>query len=163
PIPEEALSPKEDAPVLLPAHLDLLSQTAPIPAADPDVALYLHGPSRQPDSITVIWRADVGEGRPEGEPMRRLLTLVPPRSAEAIELPLWAVRRWLREERRLDQLADVAADAPEEDANVRSGFRGRKAFRWKGNDERSRWIDPAELRSGDSIIVPARYGGVDEF
>jgi hypothetical protein len=35
PIKEEALSPKEDAPILLPAHVDLLSQTSPIPAADP--------------------------------------------------------------------------------------------------------------------------------
>src|SRR5262245_23594205 len=81
-----------DAPILLPADLDLLSQTSPIPAADPEASLYLHGPSRQPDSITIVWRADIDPEKHKDENIRRL---VPPRSFEAIELPLWAVRCWL--------------------------------------------------------------------
>ena len=156
----DALACKADAPVLLPAHLDLLSQTAPLPAADPDVSLYLHGAERQPDSISVIWRADVEPGRPVKEHMRRLLTLAPPRASEAIELPVWAVRRWLEGDRQTPaEVADMAAREPE-------GAEGReklRAFRWKGDDERSEWINPAALRPGDTIIVPARYGGVDEF
>jgi CRISPR-associated endonuclease/helicase Cas3 len=159
----EALAPKADAPVLLPAHLDLLSQTSPIPAADPDIALHLHGPDRQPDSITLAWRADIESDQQSDEDIRRLMTLVPPRSAEAIELPLWAVRRWLVERtEKLSDLADIATAAPEEKDRARSG-ETRKVFRWKGNDDRSRWIDPSGLRPGDTIIVPARYGGVDPF
>src|SRR5579883_2405345 len=153
-----ALTEKPDAPVLLPAHLDLLSETSPIPAADPDVALYLHGPDRQPDSITIIWRADIDPSWRDQDVIR-LLTLVPPRSSEAIELPLWAVQRWL--EGRRKPAGDVA-DIPARGANDEEPG-GKRIFRWKGNDERSQWIDPAMLRPGDTIVAPARYGGVDKF
>jgi len=160
----DALARKADAPILLPAHLDLLTQTSPIPAADPEVSLYLHGTSRQPDSISVIWRADIDPEKNRDEDIRRLLTLVPPRSLEAIELPLWAVRRWLmQEDRTLAHLADIATAAPEETERARPRGERRKIFRWKGNDERSHWINPAALRPGDTIIVPAHYGGVDDF
>jgi CRISPR-associated endonuclease/helicase Cas3 len=36
-------------------------------------------------------------------------------------------------------------------------------FRWAGDDDRSIWIAPAEIRPGDTIIAPAGYGGVDEY
>lgn len=154
-----ALTEKPDAPVLLPAHVDLLSQTSPVPNADPDIALYLHGPDRQLDSITVIWRADIDPAHIT-EGMVRLLTLVPPRSGEAIALPVWTVRRWL--ERRGAPAPDIA-DMPQRDAGDDAGKGGRRIFRWKGANERSQWIDPSALRPGDTIVAPARYGGVDEF
>lgn len=154
-----ALTEKPDAPVLLPAHLDLLSQTSPVPAADPDVALYLHGSDRQPDSITVVWRADVDPAWRDQD-LIRLLTLVPPRSREAIELPVWTVRRWL--EGRRKSAADVA-DIPARESDDAEGRERKRVFRWKGDDERSQWIEPAALRPGDTIIVPGSYGGVDEF
>lgn len=164
-ISREVLSPKPNAPVLMPAHLDLFSQTSPIPAADPEVALYLHGPNRQPDSISVVWRADIdpnARSDNDAQRIRRLLTLVPPRSREAIELPLWAVRGWLEDANATDVLADSTVDAPEEE-RTRSPSKLRRVFLWKGDDERSRWIDPGAIRGGDAIVVPARYGGVDSF
>ena len=160
----DALARKADAPVLLPAHLDLLSQTAPIPAADPEVSLYLHGAERQPNSVTLIWRADIDPDKHPDAEIRRLLMLAPPRSPEAIELPLWAVRRWLmRKDKTSAHLADIATAAPEDDESARPAGKRRKVFRWRGNDERSRWIEPAALRPGDTIVAPARYGGVDDF
>lgn len=168
PIDAEALSPKADAPVLMPAHLDLLSQTAPIPAADPDVALYLHGPAREPDSVTVLWRADIDPEVHDSENIRRLLMVVSPRSLEAIELPLWAVRRWLmaigsttKDGDAEVALADAPAAAPRDEP--RGQGRPRQVFRWRGDDERSRWIDLAALRPGDTVVVPAAYGGVDAY
>lgn len=158
-IPTDALSPKPDAPVLLPAHLDLLSQTSPIPSADPEVGLFLHGNRREPDAVTVIWRGDL---HPEqnSEMVRRLLGLVPPRVAEAIELPVWAVRRWLRNVPNVDEmLSDAAGMAPDE-TQTRSPS-GRKVFRWLGDDDRSLWVFPGQIRPGDTIVVPASYGGVD--
>lgn len=165
PVPPEALSESVGAPVLLPAHLDLLSQTSPVPNADPDVGTYLHGTTRQPDSVSVIWRGDLeyrGSQLEENERVRRLLLLMPPRSTEAIELPVWAVRRWL--EQRGDAggpLADIAASEPGDDS--RSEAPPRPAFRWKGDDERSSWVSPGEIRPGDTIVVPCSYGGLDEF
>jgi CRISPR-associated endonuclease/helicase Cas3 len=159
PPPAAALTEKPDAPVLLPAHLDLLSQTSPVPVADPDVALYLHGSDRQPDSITVVWRADIDPGW-QDQDLVRLLTLVPPRSREAIELPVWTVRRWLEGcGKWAAEVADIPARVPDDE----SGRGGRRVFRWKGSDERSQWIDASALRPGDTIIVPASYGGVDTF
>lgn len=40
----EMVAPKEHAPVLLPAYLDLWMQTSPAPTVVPDVSLWLHGP-----------------------------------------------------------------------------------------------------------------------
>lgn len=161
-IPPEALSPKADAPVLMPAHLDLLSQTCPVPTADPDVALYLHGPSRQLDAVTVIWRADISPEW-EDQDVPRLLAMVPPRAGEAIELPVWVVRYWLSQDkqaRHANDLADVASTATELQVIKE---KGRKVFLWKGLDERSRWATPDELSPGDTVIVPAAYGGVDDY
>lgn len=162
PLDGEVLSPKDHAPVLLPAHLDLLGQTSPVPGADPAVGLFLHGPKREPDAIAIVWRSDIAGTEP-AESVRRLLTLVPPRAGEAIELPLWTVRRWLREGRQvsLGSLADSPTTRPEDPAEDDS--RGREAFRWKGHDERSDWVGPSDLRPGDAIVVPSTYGGVDRF
>jgi CRISPR-associated endonuclease/helicase Cas3 len=160
----EALSPRPDAPVLLPAHLDLLSQTSPIPGTDPDIGLFLHGPDRQPDSITVVWRSDIDPAAQRNDQVRRLLMLAPPRSLESIQLPLWAVRRWLAREPQAADLADVASAAEADDAvRAATSSRSRACYRWTGDDERSRWIDAADVRAGDTIVVPSGCGGVDAF
>lgn len=161
PPPDEALSPKDDGPILLPAHVDLLSQTAPVPSADPEISLYLHGPRRQPASVTAVWRADIGPRMLPAD-LRRLLLLVPPRSAEAVELPLWAVRRWLIDGEGLDALADVA-DASPDDARTGHRNSGHLVFRWAGDEDRSDWIAPESIRPGDTLVIPADYGGLDQF
>lgn len=159
---EDLLSPKADAPILLPAHLDLLSQTAPLPTADPEAALYLHGPSRTADSVSVVWRADIDPEFSSGT--YPLMQLMPPRSAEAIELPVWTVRRWLTKEHAgMDGLADVSAAEPEESGNPRRNQQKRIVFRWTGQEDRSAWIQPGKIRPGDTVVVPAAYGGVDEY
>ncbi len=59
---EALLSPRERAPVMLPAHLDTWVQTKPIPVPDPDVSLWLHGVGRkQVPEVQIVWRADISE------------------------------------------------------------------------------------------------------
>lgn len=155
------LSEKPNAPVLMPAYVDLWSQTSPIPSCEPEPSLFLHGPKREPASIQVVWRADVKEliERGANDQLRELLRVVPPRTAEAIELPLHAARSWLRG--AAPDLGDIAEAPGEEDPGRKSDL---MTFRWRGPDDgRSQVIDPAELRPGDLIIVPSDYGGCDEY
>lgn len=163
PLDRVALAPKPDAPVLLPAHLDLLACTAPIPYPDPPVALYLHGRDREPDNVTVVWRGDLSEDVQDDATARRLLILVPPRAGEAIELPAWAVRAWLEGKEQIgDAVADVSSRALDSDKRA-LGTREVHVLRWRGDTEETRWIRPEEIRPGDALVVPARLGGLDAW
>jgi CRISPR-associated endonuclease/helicase Cas3 len=168
-------APASDAPVLLPAYARLWSQTWPIPNADPSVALFLHGPDRSSKSVQIVWRADIDEQhdlRPamgESESAKaaqnrlvELLKLVPPRAAEAIEVPLWAARAWLnRPERGQADFSDSIEQ--EQDADVATTA-ARRAFRWEGeNGERTGVIYASSLENGDLIVVPSSYGGCDKW
>jgi CRISPR-associated endonuclease/helicase Cas3 len=165
----ELAAPTENAPVLMPAYADLWSHTSPIPNADPEVALFLHGPDRAPASVQIVWRADIRRrdlifaerNSTQTERLIELLGLVPPRSVEAIEIPLWAAQAWLREDDRLlADLSDAAEHAPE----VSSSRTGRPALRYAGRaDARNGIVRFDGLRDGDLIVVPAEYGGCDEW
>jgi CRISPR-associated endonuclease/helicase Cas3 len=164
-------APSVDAPIFLPAYADLWSQTSPIPNADPEAALFLHGADRTPATVQIVWRADVDEQRDlrpaiEDRAVRarliELFKLVPPRSTEAIEVPLWAARSWLRRT-GIEQgdFSDAIEHSPEADEERATG---RPAFRWAGEDSDSTDVVQAiGLRNGDLIVVPATYGGCDEW
>ncbi len=146
------LAPTQDAPVLLPAHLDLLCQTAPPPHPEPDVSLYLHGRAGPPQ-VAVVWRCDLS---PENSgAWAETVALCPPVSGEMLEAPLWRVRTWLADRPVIDDSADVeGADGMPDD---RAG-RIRPCLVWHGRD-RSRVVrDAREIAPGDVVVVPAAYG-----
>ncbi len=159
---------RPDAPVVMPAYLDLWSQTSPRPAVDPEIALFLHGAERVAAGVAIVWRSDIFETDLEDGAetnLKELIRLVPPRAAEAVEVPLWTVRAWLRNAK--DRAAEIS-DVPERETGAREASPtwelGRRAFRWAGTDDpRTRVIDPDELRTGDMLIVPSEYGGCDTF
>lgn len=125
---QDVLASFDDAPVLLPSTLDALAQTSPVPATDPDVSLWLHGPARPSAEVQLIWRTELtlepGEAiegadsahseRPDTDSpaaarAKRIpdevrqtavvaLTARRPSSLEAISLPIYAARQWLSEE-----------------------------------------------------------------
>ncbi len=165
---QEFATPFSDAPVLMPAYVELWSQTSPIPLADPEVALFLHGPDTSPASVEIIWRADISERELHGDRdsnrsriVERLKT-VPPRAGESIQVSLWAARAWLAQtDLRQTELSDALERTTEEDQPARTG---RHAFRWVGADgELTGIVRAGELRAGDVIVVPCGYGGCDEW
>lgn len=152
------LAPKPSAPMLLPTYLDLWVQTSPAPGEVPDVSLWLHGPSSGRADVQVIWRADLSEGvLQQGglEAATAIVTAVRPSSLEAMSLPFATARAWIAGQ-SVRELGDTEGAAAEEDEE--STASGRPALRWRGDE--SEVITASTLKPGDTIVVPASYGGI---
>ncbi len=169
-------APRQNAPVLLPPYIDLWSRTNPAPAADPDVGLFLHGPDTRPADVQVVWRADLlSHGELELESHHQAdyistVALLPPTSMEACSVSVDVVKRWLGVGKRgasasnadIGDIADLEGDSILEEPRVRFGDRGRIVLRWRGADTSSLSY-AVSIQPGDTIIVPASYGGHDAF
>lgn len=155
------VSPRTDAPVLMPSHVGLWSQTWPIPQADPDVALFLHGGRASPEGVRIVWRADVALNTDaEVDRAFELLAAAPPRSEETLEISLAAARAWLNRDYRAADVSD-ASETESGDADPRQA--GRRCLRWAGaGSPMNKATDARKLRPGDTIVVPSDYGGADE-
>ena len=165
--PDGLASERPDAPVLMPAYLDLWSQTSPPPAADPEVGLFLHGAERTAAGVSIVWRGDISErdlADETGADLKQVIRLLPPRATEAVELPLWVARAWLH--RSEDARADIS-DVPEREPDPRTARppqAPKRAFRWSGHDDLYTGVVSAnDLRPGDLLVVPSDYGGCDSF
>lgn len=164
---QELLAPRKHAPILLPAYLDLWSQTNPAPAVVPDLALFLHGPKSGPADVQIIWRADLdtldesdgdllATAEENADARAELIArvgAVRPSALEALSLPFVAARRWLGGSPAGD-FGDVEGEAELDAENRTRGL----ALRWAG--AKSEVISATELRPGDTIIVPATRGGL---
>lgn len=160
----EVTTPKAHSPVLLPAYLDLWMQTSPAPEIVPDVSLWLHGPKSGPADVQVLWRADLSDkhlveayGAAAGDSRKDLPTAVVaairPSSLESISLPFVVAKQWLSGV-EVGEFADV------EGVGIIDRERGASqlALRWRGDE--STVIEAANLRPGDTIVVPTSRGGI---
>lgn len=153
------LSPTTDAPVLLPAYLDCWVQTNPSPAADPDVALFLHGPQREMADVQVCWRGDLPEATSEDE-WTDILSLCPPTTAECLPVPLHVFRDWLSSRGKFeDSSGDVVENEQPPDKKKNEEERGVVALVWRGPDDRLFAHRAADLRPGDTIVLRVQGGG----
>lgn len=158
------------APLMRPGDLDLWSQTShevwPLPAVD----LWLHGPRSGSAEVSVIWRADVTrDGDAPGflprEVLQGIFSASPPLRLEALSVPLWAARDWLAG-RRSSGVADVEGEAAVAEEWSRERPPVRPVIRWRGGQDGIEIVDdpsatgPDGLRPGDTIVVPAAYGGI---
>jgi CRISPR-associated endonuclease/helicase Cas3 len=168
------LAPRPHAPILLPSHLDAWVQTSPIPTPDPDVTLWLHGPERGVADVQIVWRADLTaellrlarDVQDPRSPTARDVALgtveaMPPASGEAMSVPFFAVKRWLagRAEPDVSDVEGASDDAtPDDEWKEKPERLPRPAVAWRG--DASDIIDASGLRPGDTVVVPASYGGI---
>jgi CRISPR-associated endonuclease/helicase Cas3 len=177
----DVLAPVVHAPVLLPAHLDAWAHTSPLlrPSPDPDPALWLHGPKRAGNDVQVVWRADLEATESQSgsldEATAERLAAVRPSSLEAMSLPIHVVRAWLMERADASGMSDVLSETEteERDPKERAGEEAPRGRRYllMGRDDQPQWTyvgskrDVSErgdnLRPGDLILVPSRYGGIN--
>lgn len=168
--PAGACSPAKTGPLLLTPHLDVLVQTHPRPHIDQPVSQWLHGFDDVDTDVSVIWRADLTPGQlahegrdaglnEEGEERHatRVVAACPPSSLEAMQLPVSAVRAWLRGQEQTPT-SDVEG-MPASDASGVDAPDARLALRWLGPED-SRVVTPRDIQPGDTLVVPASYGGV---
>ena len=167
------LAPTAQAPMMLPGHLDAWVQTQPKPHPDPDVSLWLHGPARGTADVQVVWRADLsadlltlaiygdpGERKQASDVALGLVDAVPPTTPEAMPVPFVAVRRWLDGQRESDVFDVEGAHVANENDRPPPDTLRRPAVVWRG--EVSEVLRGADLKPGDTVVVPVCYGGISE-
>lgn len=157
---EEATTSPIRAPMLRRTDLDFLSMTSPRPHPDPHLPLFLHGEARAESDVSIVWRADLSVGDPAA--WSRIVSMLPPRSPEALSIPVSAARSWLRRSGYVVEVSDLegASLDPQESGEAD----GRPALRWRGRGEhQTRVVSAREIRPGDTLVVPSSYGGCDKF
>ena len=159
----ELNAPTLDAPVMLPAHIDCWTQTAPEPCPSPDIAPFLHGPREGSADVQVCWRSDL-DLLNEKEVALELLRLCPPSSNETLPVTIGTFKRWLDGEEKADDSGDVEGIKEEiADRSERtSPSAKRRIIRWRGTETELKNItsDSAEIRPGDVIVIPANHPGL---
>lgn len=174
PAPDAALAPSPGAPWLLPRELDCWAERqerrdAPVP----DVARFLHGDDDTAVAdVQLVWRCDVTEellyaASNQDQAARELaLSIVafcPPRSAEAVAVPVWAVASWLlgAKERSSSDEGDLADVEGERTDITESQGVLRPFLVWEGEASVAS-SSTSDLRPGATVVVPSSYGGVRE-
>lgn len=191
---KQLAAPSPDAPVLMPAHVDMLCQTSPRPTPEPNVADYLHGPDRGIPEVRVCWRADLTmmlptsrrENTDRTRSWHETVAACPPSSAECLSVPLYVLKKWLRGEPALDHTSDVIGEAVEDDVPDKKSHdaHDRCVLVWKperkeastkrensavsdrkivGSRVVSRLDADQRIRNGDTIVIPAQFGGWEEM
>ena len=184
------LSPRESAPLLQRAYCDLLAQTSPEPVPSPDPAAFLHGIQRNDPEVQLVWRADLPDRNLAL--WADIVSLCPPVAGETLAVRLSVARAWLTERGKdpapddadLEGLAPLedgftqrpqkkAVEAEAEDGDdageeeVDEGPQARDAMRpvlrWVGAEDSRILRDAREIRPGDTLVLPAIYGGCDTF
>ncbi|MCA9189141.1 MAG: type I-U CRISPR-associated helicase/endonuclease Cas3, partial [Planctomycetales bacterium] len=170
-IPENLLAPSAlvNAPTMLPAYLDLWCQTSPRPQVEPDVSLFLHGKEAGAPDVQVCWRADLLEK--ENKQWCDIVSLVPPTSAECMNVPLVRVQQWLTGHPGIGGLAcdvpDVeVSDEQHERKPVDPAELKRQAVLWRSGNKSSVIKSVANvqaIRPGDTIVLPTFTKGWDQL
>lgn len=157
--PDALHAPRPYVPVLQRHHLDTWVRTAPAPDPDQPIEPFLHGVSDARPPVGVVWRHLPDDSDQWGQ----LVDELPPTAEETLEVPAGAVRRWLAGADLDTPVSDLDATHPDSDATEEAPEpRLKKVLRYRGRGVPEP-IKPAEIRPGDTIVVPTHVGGCDEF
>lgn len=148
--------PQRHAASLLPTHVAMLAQTGPY-APELDIGAWLHGATDRAPDVTLVWRDDLDADRPDD--WAPAVALLPPMLREALAMPVAAVRRWLTHGRASDQWGDLDASA---DDDIVGPQAERPVLRWRGPED-STVVAAGDIRPGDTVVLPASYGGADDW
>jgi CRISPR-associated endonuclease/helicase Cas3 len=98
------------------------------------------------------------------------MALCPPSVAEALSVPVWAMRHWMDVgETPMDKLADVEGsvfqdfETKPDDGNI---GRVRRVIRWRGKEEAEVVSNSGQVKPGDVVIIPATekgWGSLGDF
>lgn len=159
------LADHEPAPILLPAHIDMLVQTAPTPAPDLDISVFLHGPNRQAE-VHIVFRADLDEGADDAA-WEHAVQTCQPCMLEAITTPINRLRKWMLSESpgvsasHSDELADINnLLEPKDRARVLSA---QRVVVFRGRDRCSVTSSIGKVLPGDFVILPASDAAANWF
>jgi CRISPR-associated endonuclease/helicase Cas3 len=151
--------PAPEAAILLPAHVDMLAQTSPIPAPDPLIEVFLHGRQPSAPEVQVVWRNDI-ENTSEKTAVE-IIRFCPPSSREAMPVSIAAFRRWLANEK--DVLAtesDLESGNSEEETPTRSSE--FEVIAWDGEDGHA-IRSASEIKPGQTLILKSSSGGWNDL
>jgi len=178
------------APVLLPAHLDLLCQTTFDPHPNPDVSLWLHGPQRNDAEVQVCWRADLldiwkiddetiafkkpqwrtetGDNTADAERALAAISLCPPSSMECMSVRFVRLKQWLaslckRKPLKNDQSADISAFIEDDGVDEQALPSMFCPLAWRGPKESRVITNLNEIRPGDTLVFPVFAEGWSEL
>jgi len=187
-MPDAAYRAVPGAPVVQTPTLDAWTRTGPVPAfTDPPIAPFLHGFSAGSAAVLLAWRDGLlAAADPLDDPFdesgdlpasaataNALLTAIPLRSAEQVEVPIHAVRQWLAGQATapvgdLDATPDQTPARPRQNRDpirvlvwraAGGPLAAGGAWTWLSGDQ----VGPADLRPGDQIVVPSEHGGLDRY
>jgi CRISPR-associated endonuclease/helicase Cas3 len=95
------------------------------------------------------------------------VALCPPTAAEALAAPLYQVKQWLADARRLreDTQADIEgqAELDERERDLGALARERTGLAWHGPEESTLLKSPRDLRPNDTLILPVASGDWEVF
>jgi CRISPR-associated endonuclease/helicase Cas3 len=143
------LAPTTDAPILLPAHLDLLNQTSPRPHPDPDIGIFLHGKGSHAADVRVAFRCDFDLQLPQDWP--EIASLCPPVASEMFSVPLHRFRKWLDNHASTDTSGDVEGES--DNTEVSQSKRTSPKFLLCRGREKSKVASSADEISPNSVII----------
>lgn len=164
-------------------HLDALCQTNPEAVTRPEVAYHLHGVQESRAEVSVVWRGEMPSlttrasnseipiHASDEQALVDQLLICPPRSSEAISLPLptfksWVAHKSLKQRGQSNKDVTVHPAVADVDRFVPSDKEGIAdpkqvyVLRWAGAE--SELVPVSAIRNGDTVIVPRAWGGISD-